>query len=46
MINLALEEADRIGSERITLLWDRKGFTSKNYDSDFLSLGKELVGMM
>lgn len=46
MINLALAEADRVGTERITLLWDRKNFTSKNYDSDFMSLGKELVGMM
>lgn len=46
MVQKAIEEADRVGTEKITVLWDRNGFTRKNYDSDFLGLFKELIGTL
>lgn len=40
MVQIAIEESDRVGAERITVIWDRNGFTKKNYDSDFFGLFK------
>lgn len=46
LIEKGTEKADKTGDGRVCVLWDRKGFTMKNFDKRFLGLMKKLAGIL
>lgn len=46
LIETGTKEADKIGDGKVCVLWDRKGFTMKNFDKRFLGLIKKLSGVL
>ncbi len=46
LIEKGCEEADRVGDGKICMIYDRKGFTMKNYDKRLMGLLKKLSGVL
>lgn len=38
--------ADQAGTDKVSVIWDRNGVTSKNFDSSMLTMMKRLISML
>lgn len=46
LMDVGMKLADEGGTGKITVIWDRDGVTSKNFDSSMLSLVKKILTMV
>ena len=46
MVEKGLQEADRLGSGQIVVIYDRRGFNKKNYDKRSMEAMKKLVPIL
>lgn len=46
MIEEGIKKMDEKGVSKMVVIWDRVGFTKKNYDSGMIGMVKELIGIL
>jgi len=45
LMEVGVKEADKTGTKKMTIIWDREGFDRKNFDTRFIEIMKKLLGM-
>lgn len=45
LMEIGIKMCEKSGTEKMSLIWDREGFSSKNFDFSFITLIKSLVTM-
>ncbi|KAL4467417.1 hypothetical protein ABPG72_011015 [Tetrahymena utriculariae] len=45
LMEVGIKMSEKSGTEKMCVIWDREGFSSKNFDFQFISLMKSLVAM-
>ncbi|CAD8188142.1 unnamed protein product [Paramecium octaurelia] len=46
MIDQGIQKADQAGTGKISMIWDREGVTSKNFDSSMFTIMKKMVTLV
>jgi len=46
LIEKGVKLMEELGSSKMVVIWDREGFTKKNYDKSMLRMVKELIGIL
>ncbi len=46
LIENGVKIMEELGSSKMVVIWDREGFTSKNYDKSMLGMAKQLMGIL
>ncbi|CAK69610.1 unnamed protein product (macronuclear) [Paramecium tetraurelia] len=46
MIDQGIQKADQAGTGKISVIWDREGVTSKNFDSSMFTIMKKMVTLV